>query len=220
MKIRLRRALERIASSEDARRDRAEEALRELDRGEVTTIHSFCLALLRERPFEAGIDPDFVQLDPAASTELASRVWNDWWKGEIAQRPGGAIAQSLRRGLAVGRVEEEKALVRLANGPRPLQRANTAGRRPTPPRRSCGNAAAPRIVEGGDPICNRGGTVAGRGCDRLPARHPRFSRLAFGFAFPGAAGGPRTPLSRWRLPRSVHVWTSDRKEKSRSSSES
>ncbi len=109
MKIRLRRALERIASSEDARRDRAEEALRELDRGEVTTIHSFCLALLRERPFEAGIDPDFVQLDPAASTELASRVWNDWWKGEIAQRPAGAIAQSLRRGLAVGRVEEEKA---------------------------------------------------------------------------------------------------------------
>lgn len=109
MKIRLRRALERIASSDDPRRDRAEEALRELDRGEVTTIHSFCLALLRERPFEAGIDPDFAQLDPAASTELASRVWNDWWKTEISRRPRGAIAQSLRRGLAVGRVEDEKA---------------------------------------------------------------------------------------------------------------
>lgn len=109
MKIRLRRALERIASSDDTRSVRAEEALRELDRGEVTTIHSFCLALLRERPFEAGIDPDFAQLDPAASSELASRVWNDWWKQEVEQRPGGAIARSLREGLAVGRVDEEKA---------------------------------------------------------------------------------------------------------------
>jgi ATP-dependent helicase/nuclease subunit A len=109
MKIRLRRALERIASSDDTRRARAEEALRELDRGEVTTIHSFCLALLRERPFEAGIDPDFAQLDPAASSELASRVWNDWWKQEVEQRPAGAIARSLREGLAVGRVDEEKA---------------------------------------------------------------------------------------------------------------
>ena len=108
MKIRLRRALEGIASSGDSRASRAEEALRELDRGEVTTIHSFCLALLRERPFEAGIDPDFAQLDPAASTELANRVWNDWWKEEVEQRPTGAVARSLRERLAVGRVEEEK----------------------------------------------------------------------------------------------------------------
>jgi len=107
MKIRLRRTLERIASSDEKRRSRAEEALRELDRGEVTTIHSFCLALLRERPFEAGIDPDFAHLDPAASAELANRVWNDWWKQELDERPTGAIASALRRGLAVGRVEEE-----------------------------------------------------------------------------------------------------------------
>ena len=108
MKIRLRRALERIASSSsDPRRARAEEALRDLDRGEVTTIHSFCLALLRERPFDAGIDPDFSQLDPAASTELANRVWNDWWKQELGERPAGAIATALRQGLAVGRVDEE-----------------------------------------------------------------------------------------------------------------
>jgi ATP-dependent helicase/nuclease subunit A len=109
MKIRLRRTLERIASTDETRRERAEEALRELDRGEVTTIHSFCLALLRERPFEAGIDPDFAQLDPAASSELANRVWNDWWKHEVDERPNGAIARALREGLAVGRVEDEKA---------------------------------------------------------------------------------------------------------------
>jgi ATP-dependent helicase/nuclease subunit A len=109
MKIRLRRALESSASSHETRRDRAEEALRELDRGEVTTIHSFCLALLRERPFEAGIDPDFAQLDPAASTELATRVWNDWWKHEVERHPAGAIARALREGLAAGRVDDDKA---------------------------------------------------------------------------------------------------------------
>ncbi|MEO8347607.1 MAG: UvrD-helicase domain-containing protein [Acidobacteriota bacterium] len=108
MKVRLRRALERIASdSVDPRRPRAEEALRELDRGEVTTIHSFCLALLRERPFEAGLDPDFAQLDPTASAELADRVWNDWWRREIEESPNGAIANALREGIALGRVEDE-----------------------------------------------------------------------------------------------------------------
>ncbi len=108
MKVRLRRALERIAAGPaDRRRARAEEALRELDRGEVTTIHSFCLALLRERPFEAGLDPDFAQLDPTASAVLADRVWNDWWRREIEESPEGAIANALRQGIAVGRVEEE-----------------------------------------------------------------------------------------------------------------
>ncbi|HZI66991.1 MAG TPA: UvrD-helicase domain-containing protein, partial [Thermoanaerobaculia bacterium] len=108
MKVRLRRALERIASdSTHPRRDRAEEALRELDRGEVTTIHSFCLALLRERPFEAGLDPDFSQLDPTASAELADRVWNDWWRREIEESPNGAIANALREGIVVGRLEDE-----------------------------------------------------------------------------------------------------------------
>ena len=108
MKVRLRRALEKIASDvAHPRRDRAEEALRELDRGEVTTIHSFCLALLRERPFEAGLDPDFAQLDPTASAELADRVWNDWWRREIEESPNGAIANALREGIVVGRVEDE-----------------------------------------------------------------------------------------------------------------
>src|SRR3989442_190047 len=49
------------------------------------------------------------RVDPAASSELANRVWNDWWKLEVEQRPNGAIARSLREGLAVGRVDEEKA---------------------------------------------------------------------------------------------------------------
>ena len=34
-------------------------ALREIDRAFIGTIHSFCARLLRDRPLEAGIDPDF-----------------------------------------------------------------------------------------------------------------------------------------------------------------
>ncbi len=34
-------------------------ALREIDRAFIGTIHSFCARLLRERPLEAGVDPDF-----------------------------------------------------------------------------------------------------------------------------------------------------------------
>jgi ATP-dependent helicase/nuclease subunit A len=39
--------------------DIIDRALREIDRAFIGTIHSFCARLLRDRPLEAGIDPDF-----------------------------------------------------------------------------------------------------------------------------------------------------------------
>jgi len=54
LKIRLREELEKKLTGEKLRA-----ALADLERAQITTIHSFCAALLRERPVEAGVDPQF-----------------------------------------------------------------------------------------------------------------------------------------------------------------
>jgi len=42
---------------------RLHQALRDIDRCFIGTIHSFCGRLLRERPVEAGLSPDFSELE-------------------------------------------------------------------------------------------------------------------------------------------------------------
>jgi ATP-dependent helicase/nuclease subunit A len=104
MKDRLRRALEDVArdhAGEKVRR-RAAEALVELERAEVATIHSLCATILRERPVEAGLDPFFAQLDAAAGPDLAAAVWRLWWRGELEREPRGALAECLRAGMRIG----------------------------------------------------------------------------------------------------------------------
>ncbi|MCG3149604.1 MAG: ATP-dependent helicase/nuclease subunit A [Verrucomicrobiae bacterium] len=41
----------------------------------IGTIHSFCARLLRERPVEAGVDPDFVELDEASDGRMREQAW-------------------------------------------------------------------------------------------------------------------------------------------------
>ena len=54
-----RRECERDAD----RRGRLDEALASLDAAFIGTIHAFCARLLRERPVEASVDPDFREMD-------------------------------------------------------------------------------------------------------------------------------------------------------------
>ncbi len=50
-------------------------ALMDLDKCFLGTIHSFCSAILRERPVEAGIDPEFVELDDLQDNILKQQAW-------------------------------------------------------------------------------------------------------------------------------------------------
>jgi ATP-dependent helicase/nuclease subunit A len=64
LKIRLREAIEKaILQSRDNEREALPQALGDLERAPISTIHSFCASLLRERPVEAKIDPNFEPLD-------------------------------------------------------------------------------------------------------------------------------------------------------------
>jgi len=51
------------------------EALSNLEQCFLGTIHSFCARLLRERPIEAGLDPEFTELDDLDDTLLKEEAW-------------------------------------------------------------------------------------------------------------------------------------------------
>jgi len=79
LKMRLRDALEArldTASADEA--ERLSQAIVDLERANVSTIHAFASALLRERPFEAGIDPSFAVVAEVAGERTFDDAWNRW----------------------------------------------------------------------------------------------------------------------------------------------
>ena len=76
MRERLRKALDKLlAQSSGDERIRWMRYKRTLDGAVITTIHGFCMRLLREFPVEAGLDPQFMLLDEhRAATLLAGAV--------------------------------------------------------------------------------------------------------------------------------------------------
>jgi len=107
MKTRLRKALEeKAASGDDAvAKGRAERAIFDLDAAEISTIHSFCARLLRERPVEAGVDPDFVAGDERLAADIAAETFRGWFDRQ-ARRDPGAVADALRAGATPEAVRE------------------------------------------------------------------------------------------------------------------
>ncbi len=55
-----------------------DQALRDLDRGFVGTIHAFCARLLRERPLAARIDPRFTEVGALDEVRLQDEFWIRW----------------------------------------------------------------------------------------------------------------------------------------------
>src|SRR6185295_9155903 len=72
LKLRLRAGLEeaRRAADDPVERVHLERALARLEEARVSTIHGFCADLLRERPVEARIDPQFQVLTEADAERL------------------------------------------------------------------------------------------------------------------------------------------------------
>jgi ATP-dependent helicase/nuclease subunit A len=55
-----------------------EQALLDLDQCFLGTIHSFCAKLLKERPVEGGVDPNFKELDELQDKMLQDQVWESF----------------------------------------------------------------------------------------------------------------------------------------------
>ncbi|HYN41431.1 MAG TPA: UvrD-helicase domain-containing protein, partial [Thermoanaerobaculia bacterium] len=137
MKERLRKRIDEEArdTRDPARRERAERARRDLDSAEVSTIHSFCSRLLRERPVEARVDPDFVTPEDGVARELFEEVFSVWIDEEA--RANGPVTDALRRGLSPGTLRElaatlhgERTLIlscRIPDDPLPFVRMELQG---------------------------------------------------------------------------------------------
>jgi len=68
----------RAAEKDPGVRDRLDAALTGLEKSFIGTIHSFCARLLRERPVEAGIDPEFRELEEHEDRILLEKSWDEY----------------------------------------------------------------------------------------------------------------------------------------------
>ena len=95
--VSLEEALAR-AARDDARRERLEDAIRNLDRTFLGTIHAFCAKLLRERPLEAGLDPGFRELQETEAARMKRAFWLDFLE-RLGADGDGDLEQLARLGI-------------------------------------------------------------------------------------------------------------------------
>ena len=113
LKLRLRHELETARQKvpdADALRN-IEAAITSLEEARVGTIHSFCAEILRERPVEAQIDPDFQELSETEAPRLFNRVFKSWIERKLNEMPT-ALSRALAR-LSVRRSGQLGPLDRL-----------------------------------------------------------------------------------------------------------
>jgi ATP-dependent exoDNAse (exonuclease V) beta subunit len=101
LKLRLREEIEQERRTAAASGDAAtlaafEKALGHLEEAHVSTIHTLCADLLRERPVEARVDPLFVVLTESQADRLYSEVFRTWLHAQLLA-PREGVRRSLRR---------------------------------------------------------------------------------------------------------------------------
>ena len=86
-------------------KQRLHAALTGLHRARLETIHAFAANLLRERPIEAGLDPQFEVLD-ALGAQLAFDEAYDDWLTELLSRSRPELARAIARGFDLRQIRQ------------------------------------------------------------------------------------------------------------------
>ncbi len=99
LKVKLCEKLEEALLTANSRieQDRLTQSIYGLERMQVTTIHSFCASLLRERPVEARLDPNFDVADELTASLLRAEVWEEWLAREME-----VVHPDMRRAMLLG----------------------------------------------------------------------------------------------------------------------
>lgn len=101
LKVRLRAELEKaLREFSSEKSSYVRDAMVEIERAQVSTIHSFCATLLRERPIEAGVDPGFEVLDEIGANLLLDQSWEEWLAQEMDQT-ASSLAAALEAGIDI-----------------------------------------------------------------------------------------------------------------------
>ena len=107
LQLRLRAALDdaRQVESDAARRAHFDDALARLEEAHIGTIHGFCAQVLRERPVEAQIDPDFSELVEGQEVALHAEAFRGWLQDKLTDLPVD-LDRALRRDPEFGQFNE------------------------------------------------------------------------------------------------------------------
>jgi len=99
--------------SADELRARAAAAIRDLEKSQIGTIHSFAAHLLRLYPLEAGVDPRFKPDEGLRFDEHFAQEWNAWLDSELGSSGSRhAVWRKVLRGADLKALEDfVKALV-------------------------------------------------------------------------------------------------------------
>ncbi len=100
-----RRYREARAEPEEAETTVLREAIDRIDRAFLGTIHAFCARLLRERPIEAGLDPEFQEAQEAEAQLLQERFWTSFVE-RIISDSDPLVEQLARAGLRVDQLRK------------------------------------------------------------------------------------------------------------------
>jgi len=82
LEVRLETVSEGLGAPDEAAR--LSRAIVDLERANVSTIHAFASGLLRERPFEAGIDPSFQVVAEVAGERTFDDAWHAWLQDRMS----------------------------------------------------------------------------------------------------------------------------------------
>ena len=96
--------------SKDELDSRIQDALRNMERSDIGTIHSFAASLLRLYPLEACVDPQFHEDDGAAFDRLFDDHWDLWLDQELSLR--SPHAEDWQKILPRCRLDHIKALAK------------------------------------------------------------------------------------------------------------
>jgi ATP-dependent helicase/nuclease subunit A len=99
LKLRLREELERARAKAAPQSESSrllDAAVHDFEEAHISTIHTFCADLLRERPVEARVDPAFAVLTDTQADRLFDEVFGSWLHAQLAN-PLEGVRRSLRR---------------------------------------------------------------------------------------------------------------------------
>ncbi|MGH7794052.1 MAG: UvrD-helicase domain-containing protein [Candidatus Binatia bacterium] len=116
--------------SKDELDNRVHDALRNIERSDIGTIHSFAATLLRLYPLEAGVDPQFHEDDGAEFDRLFDEQWDLWLDQELSLR--SSHAEDWRKILPRCQLDQIKALAKSISTENVDLRQNLDGRNAIP----------------------------------------------------------------------------------------
>ncbi len=117
--------------SKDELDRRVHDALRNMERSDIGTIHSFAATLLRLYPLEAEVDPQFHEDDGTAFDRLFDEQWDLWLDQELSLR--SSHAPEWRKILPLCRLDQIKALAKSISTENVDLRQKLDGRNVIPP---------------------------------------------------------------------------------------